>query len=488
MPAKLTRLTATELLAKIRAREVTALEALEAHNVQVKEVNPAINALVEFQWGVARDRAKALDAMAAHGEWAGPLHGLPMSVKEGFDVFDLHTTVGDPRLKNNVAKANATAVQRLVDAGAVVFAKSNVPLYMSDLQAFNAVYGSTKNPWDVTRTSGGSSGGAAAALASGMTPLELGSDLAGSIRTPAHFCGVYGHRSTFDLVPVQGHFIGGRTRTGLEFTVAGPMARCVEDLKLGLSVLAGPVTWTGTSLPLQLPPAPQKPLAEWRVGVWFDDAAAPLDGAMQSVLASAVAKLKLAGCQIVQGPPAGLSLAEIYPLYFKLMAASVGGGVPEKVYAQAEKGARLSRFLGSSINSLLGYAKSMTMSHREWCGLQEELGHMRAKMAQAFKAADVWLMPCTQTSAPPHTTHKIEFYKRQIVVNGKNQPYADQMKWPAPAALLGLPATAVPVGFTDAKLPVGLQVVGPEYGDLTTLAFAQLMEPVTGGFVAPPQF
>lgn len=247
--AAIPHLTAQELLAAIRRGDITAVEALDAYRARVERVNPAINALVAFRWDAARARAEALDARAAQGDWAGPLHGLPMSVKEGFHVAGMATTVGDPRLVQQRPKQHAAAVQLLEDAGAVIFAKSNVPMHMSDLQSYNAVYGVSRNPWDLRRTPGGSSGGAAAALAARPTPIELGSDLAGSIRIPAHFCGVYGHRPTFDLVPVRGHFIGKRSYTGLDFTVAGPMPRTVADLQLALEVLAKPVSAAGTPCP-----------------------------------------------------------------------------------------------------------------------------------------------------------------------------------------------------------------------------------------------
>ncbi len=480
-------LNATQLLARLRSREVSAVQALEHFNARVEQHNPALNAVVAFQWEAARKRATALDAAAARGEFAGPLHGLPMTVKEGFDLLGLATTVGDPLLKGNIASSNAVAVQRLLDAGAVIFGKTNVPLYMADLQAFNAVYGRTSNPWDLGKTSGGSSGGAAAALAAGLTPLELGSDLAGSIRTPAHFCGVYGHRPTFDLVPIRGHFIGSRKLTGLEFTVAGPMARSAEDLALALKVLAGPVTAANQRWDVVLaPPRPQH-LADYRIGVWMDEVSVPLDAPVKAALDKTIAALRQAGCKIVEGAPDGLSMDKIYPAYFQLMAASIGGGVPEKVFKQAAQGATLGKFTGSAkTQTLLGYAKAMTMGHREWCQLEEQRAHCRARMARYFEKFDVLLMPVSQTTAPAHIDRKIEFYKRTLTVNGKPASYADQMKWIALAAYCGLPATAAPIGLSAEGMPVGIQIVGAELQDLTTIDFAGKLAAVAGGFLPPP--
>jgi amidase len=480
-------LSATALAARLRARELTAAAVLAHFEQRVAAINPPINAVVATQWDVARQRALAADAAAARGEFWGPLHGVPMTVKEGFNVEGMVTCVGDRALAGNIAKSNAVAVQRLLDAGAVIFGKTNVPLYMADLQSFNAVYGRTNNPWDVNRTSGGSSGGAAAALAAGLTPLELGSDLAGSIRTPAHFCGVYGHRPTFDLVPVRGHFIGSRTHTGVEFTAAGPMARTVEDLELGLSILAGPLSAANQRWDVTLPrPRPQR-LQDYRVGVWLDDESAPLDASVKAVLASTVAQIKAAGCSVVEGAPLNLKLDDFYPLYFNLMAASIGGGIPEKIFKQASTGARFATLFGTArLQTLLGYAKGMTVSHREWCQMEERRARLKARVAEYFRGVDVLLMPVTQTAAPLHADRKIEFYKRSIPVNGQATSYADQMKWIALSALLGLPATSAPVGRTLDGLPVGVQIVGAELQDLTTLDFARHMAALGDGFVPPP--
>ncbi len=485
--AAIPHLSAQALLAAIRKGEVTAVGALRAYRTRVEQVNPKINALVAFHWESAFARAEALDARAARGDWAGPLHGLPMSVKEGFHVAGMATTVGDPRLRQQRPKHTAAAVQLLEAAGAVIFAKSNVPMHMSDLQSYNAVYGVSRNPWDLRRTPGGSSGGAAAALAACLTPIELGSDLAGSIRIPAHFCGVYGHRPTFDLVPVRGHFIGKRSYTGLDFTVAGPMARTVADLQLALEVLAKPVTAAGTPLPCPLLPAPTKPLSEWRVGVWLNDPKAPIDDVVRDVLQSAVAKLKAAGCTVIEGAPEGFNLDALYDLYFAQNAASIGAGIPSKQYAQAEKASFAARFLGGPVNTLIGFAQRMTVSHRQWCEGQEQLAKLKHQAAMGLQAADVWLLPSNICTAPEHVAPKSSFYRRWLRINGQATRYAEQMRWAAPSALLGLPVTNAPVGLARDGLPVGVQIMAGEFADRSTLAFAALLEQLIGGFVAPPE-
>ncbi len=231
--------SAAALAASIRAREVGSRELLEHYVERVERLNPALNAIIVSDFRSARRRAEEADAVLARGESWGPLHGLPMTVKESFDVIGLPTTWGLAELKDNMPTANALAVDRLLAAGAIIFGKTNVPVLLADLQSYNPVYGTTNNPWDTSRTPGGSSGGAAAALAAGLTGLELGSDIGGSIRNPAHYCGVFGHKPTYGIVPPRGQALYGNVAAS-DISVIGPLARSAEDLALALDIIAGP--------------------------------------------------------------------------------------------------------------------------------------------------------------------------------------------------------------------------------------------------------
>src|SRR5262245_16964260 len=240
--------TATALLSDLEACRVGSLELLEHLLARAERHNPALNAIVVRDIDRARARAKEADTARRRGESWGPLHGLPMTVKECFDVEGLPTSAGSPGLKANAALRHADAVQRLVDAGAIIFGKTNVPLFAGDLQTYNEVYGITNNPWDTTRGPGGSSGGSAVALAAGLTPLELGSDIGGSIRNPAHFCGVYGHKPSYGVISMRGHVPGPpNSLLQADIGVAGPLARSADDLELALSVMAGPNEFDATA-------------------------------------------------------------------------------------------------------------------------------------------------------------------------------------------------------------------------------------------------
>ena len=221
----------------------------------MEKYNPTINAIIFTQIEKARERAKAADTALARGEVWGELHGLPMTIKECFDWVGTPSTWGNPIYKDNYPKTDAVTVQRLEGAGAIIFGKTNVPLMLADWQSFNVIYGTTNNPWDLTRAPGGSSGGAAAALAAGLTGLEIGSDIGSSIRNPAHYCGIFGHKPTYGIVPCQGHAIPGDF-TPTDINVCGPLARSTEDLAIALDVLtADKSDNTGWQLNL---PAPRK--------------------------------------------------------------------------------------------------------------------------------------------------------------------------------------------------------------------------------------
>src|SRR2546430_8162995 len=231
--------SASALASLIRRKKIGCAELLELYLARVEKYNPTLNAIIATDLEGARKRARAADrALARKQEW-GPLHGVPMTIKESYDVVGMPTTWGVPDLKGNLPPRNALAVDRLLGAGVVLFGKTNVPIYLADYQSYNAIYGTTNNPWEVSRAPGGSSGGSAAAIAAGLCGIEAGSDIGSSIRNPAHYCGVYGHKPTFGIVPPRGQALPGRLAQG-DISVVGPLGRSAEDLEIGLGIMAGP--------------------------------------------------------------------------------------------------------------------------------------------------------------------------------------------------------------------------------------------------------
>ncbi len=477
---------AHRLIAQLRERKLTAVELLEHHRARVERLNPLLNAVIATNFEAARERAQQADLATARGESWGPLHGLPMTIKDTFEVAGMTAVAGAPMLKDHRPKAHAPAVQRLVDAGAIIFGKTNVPLFAGDVQTHNAVFGITRSPWDLERTPGGSSGGAAAALAAGLTPLELGSDVAGSIRTPAHFCGVYGHKPSAGLVPTRGHIPGPPGTVGeADLVVAGPMARSAEDLALALRVLAGRVAPEAAAWRAELPAPRRTALADYRVLAWLDDPACTVDAAVRAPLEAAIEKLRAAGVKVTAGVP--FPLAELHELYFTLLGAIFGGGLPAKLYRRAWIVGHLAALFGRDrVDTLPGFLRRVALSHRDWLKAHEMRERLRLKFEALFESHDVLLMPVNRIAAPPHNT-KGSLYSRTITVNGRDEPYATQFTWIGPATLAGLPATSAPVGQTAEALPVGIQIVGAHGHDLTTIDFARQLTALTGGFRAPPQ-
>src|SRR3989449_6019201 len=261
--------SAKQLAADIRKKKIGCLELLDLYLARIEKYDGALNAVVVRDFDRARSRARAADRALSKRDVWGPLHGVPMTIKESYDVAGLPTTWGVPASKNNIATKNAVAVSRLLGAGVVLFGKTNVPLYLADWQSFNAIYGTTNNPWDVARAPGGSSGGAAAALAAGLTGLEAGSDIGSSIRNPAHFCGVYGHKPTWGIVPRTGQALPWQT-AAVDIDVVGPLARSADDLAIALSAMAGPDEIEAAGWQLRLTPPRQKRLRDFKVALMVD--------------------------------------------------------------------------------------------------------------------------------------------------------------------------------------------------------------------------
>jgi amidase len=451
--------SATELTAAIRSGEITSVDLLNAYLDRIKRYNDDINAVVAMDVNAARARAAEADKALTRGEDWGPLHGLPMTVKDVFEVAGMPATSGDPLLKDYIPQRNAIAVQRLIDAGAIIFGKTNVPYRAMDFQSFNRIYGTTNNPWDLSRTPGGSSGGSAAALAAGFTPLELGSDLGGSVRFPAHYTGVFGHKPTFGIVPRYGHIppmpdrVPPHVMPMAPLFVVGPLARDADDLELALDVLATPgITDVSADRPELLPPRRQQ-FEDYRVAVWFSDPyiAAEIDDEVMAVLEKTVEKLRGAGFDTVDEARPDIDIWEDMQLHFKIRNDMIAGLLPlDEMLAGKQK-------------------------------------NQQAIWAEFFERYDVLLAPVAPTVAFPHN-HKQPLPSRRLMVNGQEKPYLDNMAWTLMAVVSGLPATVVPVGLSESGLPVGIQIIGAELEDRTTIDFARGLSDLVDGFRAPPGY
>ena len=319
--------SARDCLALLRKGEVSSVELVDSCIARIESLNPEINAVVATNYDRARVCARASDAARSRGEELGALHGLPMTIKDSFETAGLVTTSGAPELRDHIPRQDAVAVARVIDAGAIVLGKTNLPLYAGDWQSYNEVYGRSNNPWDLTRTVGGSSGGSAASIAAGFVPLEIGSDIAGSIRIPAGYCGVYGHKPTHGIVPVRGHIPGPPGTLGEpDLAVAGPLARSAADLRLALDVIAGPDDFSASGWRLELPPPRAEELKDFRVGVWLDDPLCPIETAVRAELEATVVALRPHAQLIDLALP--FRLEDIVPGYLQLLASVVAPDIP----------------------------------------------------------------------------------------------------------------------------------------------------------------
>jgi len=477
--------TASEMLTALRTKQVSAVELLDLHVRRIARHNTALNAIVEPDFERAKTEAQAADARRERGEnW--PLLGLPMTLKESINVRGLRTTAGMEHWKDFRSEHDAPVTTRVKAAGAIVMGKTNVPQMLADWQSTNPVYGRTNNPWDVTRTPGGSSGGSAAALAAGLTPLEFGSDIGGSIRVPAAFCGIYGHRPSETAMPRSGQFpMPPMPNAAVVMGVQGPMARSAADLELALDVAAGPEVGEDVAWRLALQPARRARLADFRVAVLPSLDWMPLDAEVGAALDALASRLSARGAKVQVTQPEILGdHREHYALYHSLLAAITSARLPA-----AERAARLAvartRDDEWSRASQRGL-ESPASEYLVWIGQRERY---RAAWRAFFRDWDVLLMPTFFAPAYPHwakpwpTTP--ESIRKTIDINGK--PVLEELGlfWASVATLAGQPATAFPAGLTRGGLPIGLQAVGPYLEDRTPIRFAELVGAEVGGFTRP---
>jgi amidase len=444
----------------LRRKEISSGELTELLFARIDAVNPRLNAVIDQRREAARAEAAAADAATARGEAVGPLHGVPVTIKESFDVAGMHTTWGNPAFQEFVADSDATVVQRMKQSGAIVVGKTNVAFMLGDFaQTANELYGVTNNPWDTSRTPGGSSGGAAAAVAAGLSFAECGTDLVGSVRIPGSFCGVYALRPTARTVPLTGMQPPGGPAApddGTHMSTAGPLARSAADLRTLLRVLGGPEDPAAKAYAWTPAPPRHTRLSDFRIGVVLDHEAAPVTGEVGTALSAVVDGLAGAGVTIVEGWPDG-----VHPV----QSAESFGFQVGLFFAYASPGSELPDF-----------ADVVEQEHRRT--------EIRAAWARYFDGVDAFVCPVNFTAAFAHDARSFE--QRTIPTPEGERAYTDQPFWTAHAALAGLPAVAAPAGLTSSSLPVGVQVIGPQHEDDTAITFAELLADVVGGYQRPP--
>ncbi|MGD8398096.1 MAG: amidase family protein [Anaerolineae bacterium] len=472
--------TATELAEIIRARTASATEVVGAHLKHIARHNPTVNAIVTLDEEGARQRAREADAALAQGEVWGPLHGVPVTVKDAFETAGLRTTSSFQPLAEHVPDENATVVARLRAAGAVLLGKTNMPTLALDVQSDSPLFGRANNPWDPGRTPGGSTGGGAAAVAAGLSPLEIGSDIGGSARIPAHFCGVLALKTSEHLVSMAGHIPEppGAPRGVRHMGVAGPLARSVADLRLALSTIAGEDGRSWEVPPVPLSPVDKRALAACRIA-WSDDfGGAPVSGDTRSALTAVAEGLAKAGCHVERQNPPGFDFALAWQTWGELLGAEIGAGMD-----------RLPRLLTAlqfrmmPDRSILkkSFVRGLGLSMSRYARVLTRRDGLIASLEAFLAEWDAWLCPVTAGPAFAHCK-----MGQPIEVDGRPVPYfVANTSYTSVFNMTGSPVVVLPAGQSSEGLPIGLQLVGRRWRDMELLAVAEAVAEVTGPFQPP---
>ena len=448
----------------IRNGEISSRELLELLIARIEKINPDLNAVITLDLDEARKLADEADAKLKDGEVTGPLHGIPITVKDALETEGLRSTGGATELHNNVPPKDADVVASVKEAGAIVFGKTNLPRWSGDIQAFNEMFGTTVNPWDSERVPGGSSGGAAAAVSAGLSSFEIGTDIGGSIRFPASFCGVFGHKPSWGVVPSTGyldHEAGGTIEA--DVNVHGPIARSADDLEMLLKILVrkeGPLVAT-------LTPPPES-VTDLKIAAWLDDPFCPVDTKVLAVMDKAVTNLEEAGISVDRFARPDIAPENAFSLGLWLVSAAM----VQSVSAETLDGLEVEN-------------ETPKTTHREWLDRHAEREAIRAKWAEFFETFDAVIMPISFVPPFPHNQDG-DFGTRTLICNGEERPYADLIRWTILTGMAYLPATTPPIGFDDDGLPISFQVVGPYGGDYTTIRLAGFIAELCGGYQAPP--
>jgi amidase len=476
--------SATDLAGKIRRKEISAAELLELYLQRVDEFNPDINAVVVDIRDQARQRAREIDTALAKGEDLGPLAGVPMTIKESYNLTGTPTTYGNPEWRDNIATEDAESVKRLKRIGLNVFGKTNVPLSLADFQSYNEIYGTTNNPYDLGRTPGGSSGGSAAALAAGLTGMETGSDIGGSIRNPAHFCGIFGHKPTFNLLWLRGHAPPGDIRSPGDISVIGPMGRSALDLETTLRVMAGPDEIMQRGYQLHLPEWRGRSLRGLRVAVWKNDATAPVAKEVEARVDLVATALKEAGAIIDEDARPAFDPQASHATYQNLLHATMSARMPDAPYDSLKT--YVDNLDPDDDSQKARVMRAQVANFKQWSSANEERHKLRWQWHEFFQNYDILLTPMMATAAFEHDHGK--FSKRTILVDNQEHPYFEQVFWAGLTGVAYLPSTVIPTGLNDAGLPIGVQIVGQEYDDLITIGVAAELETMGFTFTPPPRY
>ena len=454
----------TRQVEAIRKGEISSRELLELLIARIEKINPDLNAIITLDLEGARRLADEADAKLKDGELMGPLHGIPVTIKDALETKGLLSTGGASELHNNIPSKDAAVVAAVKEAGAIVFGKTNLPRWSGDFQAFNEMFGTTVNPWDSERVPGGSSGGAAAAVAAGLSSFEIGTDIGGSIRFPASFCGVFGHKPSWGVVPSTGyldHEAGGTIEA--DVNVHGPIARSAGDLEMLLKLLVrkdGPLV-------AALAPPPDD-VTNLKVAAWLDDSFCPVDKEVLAVMDEAVTSLEEAGVSVDREARPDVDPEEASSLGLWLVSAAVVQSIAPE-----------------TLEGLEVESASAKTSHRDWLVRCAEREIVRDKWAEFFDSFDAVIMPISFVPPFPHNQDG-DFGTRTLICNGEERPYADLLRWTILTGMAYLPATTPPIGFDDDGLPISFQVVGPYGGDYTTIRLAGYIAELRGGYQAPP--
>lgn len=468
--------------AAIAARKISSVELTKHVFERIDKHQPKLNAFVYQMREEALASARRADATIASGGRHTPLTGVPVVVKESFAIAGRPCTWGIPALKDTRAAQNSNAVQRLLDAGSVVLGATNVPINLMDGQSYNEIYGTTNNPWDLSRTPGGSSGGTAAAIAAGLGFLGVGSDIGGSIRQPAHCCGIYGHKPTLDVVGLRGHAPGGVPGVpgfSTLLAVAGPLARTAEDLEAGLRILGGPERPDSVAYSWHLPEPRHQTLRDFRLGYILDDPFVPVSSEVKPNLERAIRALEKAGARLQPGWPEGFSLREFTGTYlFMLSAFTYSTSPPE------EQARQRAQFAAAKNDP---FAAGALASFATWQQRNFRRLAYRAAWQRYFENVDAFVLPAMSVPAFPHD-HSPQEQRTLVTPEGRVPYLSTLLGYMGLAVLTGCPATVAPAGRTKAGLPVGIQILGPYLEDATPIRVAALLSKEIGGFTPPPGY
>ncbi len=466
------------------------LAAMQAHNPSLNAVvvDGSAQALAAAQQADAELANRARGANSTNSPSAqplGPLHGIPFTIKESFDVQGWPTTCGLPARAQHQAAQHSAVVQRLLSAGAIVLGKTNVPLHLRDWQSYNDVYGTTRNPHDLDKTPGGSSGGSAAAVSSGMSQFDIGSDIGSSIRNPAHFCGIFSHKASHGLISMAGHGIDSQEPLPA-INCAGPLARSAHDLEAVLHVLADLPGDASRAGHLQLQPDTRTALSQYRIGIALDDAYCRIDEPIRAAITALGQRLESLGVQVDWSARPAIDSRQLWRTYVLMLRAATSMHQPEAAIAQMQQAK--AALDPSTLQDDDSYATlqilGATLSHRDYLLLEQQKTAFTAAWDQYFQQYDLLLCPAAATLAFEHN-HELEPWQRQQSINGQPQPLTSQLFWAGLGGLCGLPATVAPIRGDAPGLPVGVQIIAKRFGDLSSIRFAQLLE-AQGYHYRPP--